>query len=250
MSECVAGGAAVALALAVWGRAKSLRLLDRPKHWLRCNYVRPHDVVGFPTVPHFVLEYENRGNVPVVFSDFFLLLPRLEGVLTTDGAFISHPGADLLIDKRPSARIGSAQAYRIMDYRTNKVRLEPGDSHTDFFDLEAFVSAGGRYGDGPLKMTIPHDFSPVLTFHDQYGNAFYADPEGIHGGAWRYPHQAALEATLDVRVLLGVETKRSWLRWFGWTERPARGLREEHYDRQLTAGTGASGEGPETHSPQ
>ena len=118
----VAGGAAVALALAVWGSAKSLGLLDRPKHWLRCNYVRPHDVVGFPTVPHFVLEYENRGNVPVVFSDFFLLLPRLEGVLTTDGAFISHPGADLLIDKRPSARIGSAQAYRIMRISTRDER--------------------------------------------------------------------------------------------------------------------------------
>ena len=77
--------------------------------------------------------------VPVVFSDFVLVLPRLEGVIDGDGTFILHPGAELFIDKRPTSRMGNLQQWRMLDYRTNKVRLEPGDSHSDFFDLGAFL---------------------------------------------------------------------------------------------------------------
>ncbi len=74
--NAVAGAALVALALGVWISARTVGLLNRPKHWLRSTYLPPRDLVGFFATPHFMVEYENRGNVPIVFSDFMLCSPE------------------------------------------------------------------------------------------------------------------------------------------------------------------------------
>lgn len=134
----LAGAGAVALVLGVWIAAKSVGLLDRPKHSISARYLPPADLLGFFTMPHFVVEYENQGNVPVTFSDFELLLPRFEEV-STEGNYKMHLGAKLYIDKRPTSTVGAIQHLRGIDYRTNTVRLEPGESHSDFFDLGAFL---------------------------------------------------------------------------------------------------------------
>jgi hypothetical protein len=136
-------------------------------------------------MPHFQLEYENRGNTPVAFSDFFLILPRIEGAIDSDGKFNFHQGAELLIDKRPTTRVGGYQLARAMDYRTNKVPLEPGEMHTDFFDFGAFfpnVTEGkSRWG----SVHVPSDFQPILSFHDNFGNTYYCDDKGVHRGRWQ-----------------------------------------------------------------
>ena len=224
--NAVAGGAVVALILGVWISARTLGLLNRPKHWLRSTYLPPRDLVGFFAMPHFLVEYENRGNIAVTFSDFVLALPRLENVIDDDGKFILHPGAELFIDKRPTSRMGNMQHWRKLDYRTNNVRLEPGDSHTDFFDLGAFlpdVKPDSRF----KQVSIPADFSPLLTFHDSYGNRYYCDDEGIHRGEYEYPHVAALMGAGEkAPARVGVLTQRRRVRWFGWKEKRTRGLGE------------------------
>jgi hypothetical protein len=215
--NAVAAAAIVALILTVLISARTIGILNRPKHWLRSTYLPPRDLVGFFAMPHFLVEYENRGNVPVVFSDFVLHLPRIEGVIDPDGKFIAHPGADLFIDKRPTTRWAGQQIYRLIDFRTNTVRLGSGDTHTDFFDLGAFAP----------NDQVPDDFHPILTFHDNYGNNFYADEDGVHRGAWKYPHRHALEATLTlVSQERGVETRRRAVRWLGWVDRRTRGTGE------------------------
>ncbi|MEX2647179.1 MAG: hypothetical protein WD249_13030 [Gaiellaceae bacterium] len=215
--NAVAGAAVVALALGIWLTAHNLGVLRRPKHWLRSTYLPPRDLVGFFAMPHFLVEYENRGNVPVVFSDFMLMLPRLEGVLDESGEFVLHPGAELLIDKRPTTRVGGYQVLRKLDYRTNKVRLEPGEMHTDFFDLGAFFP-DVEPGDSPWnQVSVPPDFHPVLSFHDNFGNRYYCDQDGVHRGDWEHPNLDALRAASGTTGYgTGVETKRRWLRWFGW----------------------------------
>jgi hypothetical protein len=86
----VGGAAVVALLLGVWISARAVGLLNRPKHWLRSTYIPPRGLVGFFAMPHFMLEYENRGNMPVVFSDFMLMLPRIDGVVGGNGKFVLH----------------------------------------------------------------------------------------------------------------------------------------------------------------
>lgn len=223
--NAVGGAALVALALGVWISARTLGLLDRPKYWLRATYLPPRDAVGFFAMPHFIIEYENRGNVSVVFSDFFLLLPRLGGALDPNGNFIAHVGADLFIDKRPTSTIAGRQEYRAMDYRTNRVQLGQGDSHTDFFDLGAFLP-GAEQADRFNTSHVPSDFSPVLTFHDSHGNIFYADAEGLHAGFYEYPYQAEILRVGKLRESAGLLTWRRALKWFGWKQEKAPGLGE------------------------
>src|SRR5207253_2139452 len=108
------------------------------------------------------------------YSDFTIHLPRIDGVIDANGDFVFHQGAELLIDKRPTTRIAGYQLASKMDYRTNKVRLEPGEMHTDYFDLGAFFPdavASARWS----AVNVPLDFNPILTFHDNFGNIFYAD---------------------------------------------------------------------------
>lgn len=226
-NNAVAGGAAIAIFLGLWISARTLGLLNRPKHWLRSTYLPPYDLVGFFAMPHFQLEYENRGNTPVAFSDFFLILPRIEGAIDSDGKFNFHQGAELLIDKRPTTRVGGYQLARAMDYRTNKVPLEPGEMHTDFFDFGAFfpnVTEGkSRWG----SVHVPSDFQPILSFHDNFGNTYYCDDKGVHRGRWEHPHLDALRAAAaTLGYGSGLETKRRFLRWFGWNDRRTHGLGE------------------------
>ena len=184
--NAVGGAAVVALALGVWISARTLGLLDRPKYWLRATYLPPRDAVGFFAMPHFLMEYENRGNVAAIFSDFILVLPRLKDVIDPKRGFVGHVGAEVFIDKRPTTTFAGTQEYKAIDFRTHRVRLSPGDSHTDFFDLGAFLP-GAEQTDQFQAGDVPADFSPVLTFHDSYGNNFYADTEGLHAGLYRYP---------------------------------------------------------------
>jgi hypothetical protein len=71
----------------------------------------------------------------VTFSDFELLLPRK--MFRNDDVYIYSSGAELFIDKRPSSRVAGLAQFEKVDYRTTELRLDPGDSHTDFFDLAA-----------------------------------------------------------------------------------------------------------------
>jgi hypothetical protein len=45
----------------------------------------------------------------------------------------------MYIDKRPTSTVAMMKMFKAVDFRTNKVRLELGDSHTDFFDPGAFL---------------------------------------------------------------------------------------------------------------
>jgi hypothetical protein len=224
--NAVGGAAVVALALGVWISARTLGLLNRPKYWLRATYLPPRDAVGFFAMPHFLIEYENRGNVDAVFSDFMLMLPRLEGVIDAKHGFVLQVGAEVFIDKRPTTTFAGAQEYKAIDYRTHRVRLAPGDSHTDFFDLGAFLP-GAEQSERFKSANVPSDFSPVLAFHDSYGNNFYADTEGLHPGVYQYPHESEMMKGGRRRRSIGILSGRRWLRWLGWTQKDALGLGEE-----------------------
>jgi hypothetical protein len=224
--NAVGVAAVLALALGVWISARTLGLLARPKFWLRSTYLPPRDAIGFFAMPHFLIEYENRGNVPITFSDFMLALPRLEGVIDAKYGFVDHPGAKMFIDKRETSTLATAQEFKAMDFRTNKVRLEPGDSHTDFFDLEAFLPEA-KQSDSFRVENVPNDFKPILTFHDSYGNVFWADEDGLRAGYYVYPHEAAmLEGRKRVRRV-GILTTRRFGRWFGWSQEASFGLGEK-----------------------
>jgi len=104
-------------------------------------------------------------------------------VIDKSGQFIAHPGADLFIDKRETTTVGGYQLLRKLDYRTNKVRLAPGDMHTDFFDLGAFLQDAVNPGPfAPKDPVLPSDFQPILSFHDNYGNNYYCNEDGVHRG--------------------------------------------------------------------
>jgi hypothetical protein len=182
------------------------------------------DVAGFFTMPHFLVEYENLGNVPLTFSDFELVLPRFEKVSST-GDYKLQLGAELFIDKRPTARIGPIQHLRAIDYRTNTVRLEPGASYSDFFDLGAFVEGADpkqKFSTGKL----PPDFEPVLTFRDSFANRYWVNAEGVHAGRYEAPMAAAIRAGgRTLRDPQTVTSRRRLIRWLGWdygkvTEQP------------------------------
>jgi hypothetical protein len=108
----------LALGLSIYLGLRAAGVFEQPEYELTSSYLAPHDIIGFPTMPHFVLMYRNVGNVPVMFSDFELKYPRLDAV-DNEGKFILTPGADLYIDKRLSSRLGGAQQYKKIDYRTS-----------------------------------------------------------------------------------------------------------------------------------
>jgi hypothetical protein len=211
----VAGGTVVALALGKWISAKAVGLRDRPKHSISARYLPPADLLGFFTMPHFVVEYENQGNVPVTFSDFELLLPRFEEV-SADGDYKMHLGAKLYIDKRPTSTVGAIQHLRAVDYRTNAVRLEPGESRSDFFDLSAFLDDADPNEPLPI-VALPPQFEPVLTFRDSFGNRYHCDANGAHSGRYEAPMTTAMRAAgIKLSDPNAVVTARRWIRWFGW----------------------------------
>jgi hypothetical protein len=89
----LAGAGAVALLLGIWLSARGLGLLERPRYALESLYIGPADYVGFSTMPHFMLQINNTGNVPVTFSDFELILPRRD--IFRDGSLWLIPGHEL-----------------------------------------------------------------------------------------------------------------------------------------------------------
>jgi hypothetical protein len=149
----------------------------------------------------------------------------LEGVVDAERGFVLHPGAELYIDKRRTSTIGPMQMFKAMDFRTNRVRLEPGDSHTDFFDLGAFLP-DAQQSDRFRVDSLPSDFSPILQFHDSHGNSFYADPDGLHAGLYAYLYEEELLKIGTPSASLGILTTRRALRWLGWKQIQARGLGE------------------------
>lgn len=159
----------IALALSILLSLRALGVFARPAYTIISSYLRPHDIVGFPTMPHFVLSYRNVGNVPVTFSDFELKYPRLDAV-DASGGFTLTTGARLHIDKRLSSRVGGVQEYEVIDYRTNMVELAPGASHTDFFDLGALLGWEGEERDPdayslmPMaQRNVPENFHPSVS---------------------------------------------------------------------------------------
>lgn len=170
------------------------------------TYLPPQDLVGFPTMPHFVVTYRNLGNVAVTFSDFELRWPRLDGAIDANGEFRLTTGAELYIDKRLTSTIGGVQEYSKLDYRTDKRHLEPGERHTDFFDLGALLGwqdgASAVEPKHPLRWeqrTVPGDFHPVLTFSDSFGNDYYCDEVGVHFGEYTYPYAEAAVRALSAK---------------------------------------------------
>jgi hypothetical protein len=225
--NAVAGAAVIALALGAWISVRTLGLLNRPKYWLRSTYLPPHDLVGFFAMPHFMVEYENRGNTPVTFSDFMLILPRIDGLIDGAGRFVLHPGAELLIDKRPTTRIAAFQSFSKIDYRTAKVRLEPQEMHTDYFDLGAFFPEAKSEASRWKDVKVPTDFHPVMSFHDNFGNSYYCDNDGLHEGRWEPPHLDALRAAgARIGFSQGLQSRRRLLHWLGWTSCSCGGLGE------------------------
>lgn len=195
-------------------------------------------MLGTATVPHFIVQYENCGNVPVTFSEFELLLPRLDGVIDSESGFVLHLGAQLYIDKRPSSRIWGLQHLKALDYRTNKVPLEPGASHTDFFDLGAFVGRDAL-ATGESAVQIPPDFSPVLQFHDSFGHEFHCDEAGVQEGPYVYPHESALTAAgFSPAPSPTLTTARRRIRWFGWTTERTEAARPKSGRPGARRGTG------------
>jgi hypothetical protein len=222
-----AGIAVVALVFGAWVSARSLGLLARPKHWLRCTYLPPHDLVGFFAMPYFMLEYENRGNVPIVFSDFMLMLPRADDCTDSSGNFTFHPGAELFIDGEPKTTVAGYQFLQKLDHRTCKVRLEPGEMHTDYFDLGVFFPGVTGAVSPWDDVRIPPDFRPILSFHDNFGNTYHCDDTGIHSGQWTHPSAEALRAAGGAFGLGdGIESRWKRIRWFGWKQRRTAGLGE------------------------
>jgi hypothetical protein len=187
-------GGLIALGLGIWLSLRALGFFLTRKHSVSSTYLPHRDAIGFDAMPHFVLEYENLGDVPVVFSDFELMLPR---TMFRGDTFIDHPGATLLIDKRKSSTVGGIKEFSRIDYRTNKVRLQPSESHTDFFDLGAFLE---DFDDADPLPTgrVPADFDPILQFRDSYGNEFYCDADGVHTGPYKH-------AELDKLLAKGVQ---------------------------------------------
>jgi hypothetical protein len=218
------GGSFVGVVLAIWIALRTLGMFDRPAFTVRSTWLSPTDpMLGTTTIPHFVVQYDNHGNAPVTFSDFEILLPRLKGVVGKDGSFVLHLGAELFIDKRPSSRVWGIQHLKGLDYRTNKVPLRPGASHTDFFDLGAFVEVNDAFGGDQVR--IPDDFEPVLQFRDSYGHWFHCDASGAHLGEYAYPHQRDLEAAgLRVQPASVVKSKRRPIRWLGWSQTETKAL--------------------------
>lgn len=176
-------GGLIALGLGIWLSLRALGFFLKRSYSLNARYLPHTDAVGFDAMPHFVLQYQNLGEVTVVFSDFELLLPRR---MFRGDTFIDHPGADLLIDKRKSSTVGGIKEYSKVDYRTNKVRLEPGESHTDFFDLEAFLPNFDPTDPMPTG-GVPAGFNPALQFRDSFGHEYYCDEKALHTGAYKHP---------------------------------------------------------------
>ena len=216
----------VALVLGIVLSLRTLGLFERPVFSLTSNYLAPTNILGQPTVPHFVLDYRNEGNVSVVFSDFEVFLPRLDP-LDEEGRFIFQPGADFFIDKRPTMEIGGIQQYSKIDHRTNVVRLGPRESHVDYFDLESLLPDGWDEVGWDSATAFARRFSPILRFRESWGNEYHCDQAGAHFGEYVYPYEDAL--TRDV-------PSRSWqhrlavkrVRAIGWStdERPHRLARQ------------------------
>lgn len=125
--------------------------------------------------------------MPVVFSDFELVLPRLDAVDEATGRFDLQPSATLFLDKRPTAQIGGLQEYSKVDHRTNKVHLGPRESDVDYFDLEALLPEGWTDLDWGQATEYANKFTPILRFRDSFGNEYHCDKEGAHWGRLRLP---------------------------------------------------------------
>jgi hypothetical protein len=168
-------------------------VFDRLRYAVTSSYIPETGWLGLRSMPHFVVQFENEGTVPVTFSDFELLLPE---VLTPDedGQLVGTMGAELYIDKNRASRIVALQHIEKIDYRTTKVELRGRSSHMEFFDLRTFLPEGwGELGKLDKNYGTLADFEPVLAFHDNYGNEFHCDRRGIHRGAYEHPQMEALK---------------------------------------------------------
>jgi len=189
----------IALLLGVWLSLRALGIFNRPSYTITANYLPERDSLGFGAMPHFVVEYRNTGNVPVTFSDFELVLPRHD--IIQSGQLVGHLGADLFIDKRRSSRIGAMQHVRAIDYRTGKVELPPRSSHSDYFDLGAFLPDFDAEKLGPAR--VPPDFEPVLKLTDSWAHELWIDRHGVHDGRWKHRDEERLASEFDYRLFTG-----------------------------------------------
>lgn len=211
----------IALGLSIILGLRAIGVFDRPSYEIEASYLPERDLLGFAVMPYFIVQFRNDGNKPVTFADFELILPRPNVI--HQGKLMAHLGAELFIDKRRSSRLGAMQTADAIDYRTVKVELPPSSSHTEFFDLGAFLP--NLNPDEHLQSNqIPPDFEPVLHFGDSWRNDICVDRHGIHEGEWHHSDEKELAGMGHTKYSLGstLHRKRRWLsrKWKIETSKP------------------------------
>jgi len=182
---------------------KALGVFNRPSHRLTVGY---HGVgaLSIGGTPRFIVVFESRGNTPVAFQDFELLLPRLgSDALDLDGEFrLRANGAKLFVDGFEEGHIEGAQAFFAIDRMTRVIDLGPRQSMTEFFDL------GQLYDQTPRQT-----FEPIISFRDSYGFPFWGNMRGeISAGDYPYPHQEELDRVIRFANMKRLRSRKRWLR--------------------------------------
>jgi len=99
-----------------------------------------------------------------------------------------------------------------IDYRTGKVELPPQASHTDYFDLGAFLPDFDPERLGPAK--VPPDFEPILKFTDSWAHEVWIDRYGLHDGRWKHRDEDRLAEEFDYKIHSSrtLARRRTWRR--------------------------------------
>jgi hypothetical protein len=113
-----------------------------------------------------------------------------------------------------------AQHVRAIDYRTNKVELPPHSSHSDYFDLGAFLPGFDPERIGPAN--VPPDFEPILKFDDSWGHELWIDRHGLHDGRWKHRDEDRLAEEFGYKI----QSSRTLVRRRTWRRRWQTEIRE------------------------
>lgn len=179
----------LSLVLGIGLALRAFGVFVSPRYEISSTYLPPHDNLGFAAMPHFVVTFENIGNVPVTFSGFEIVQPRR---MFRGDTYIDHLGAELFIDGKRSSRIGTKKDAEKVDYLTTAVRLQPQDSAVEFFPLATLFPNIDT--ERLQAASTGPDLNPVLQFNDSFGNVYYCDDLGIHNGRWNHPEMRRLLA--------------------------------------------------------
>jgi hypothetical protein len=193
---------------------RALGVFQRADYSIQSSYQRPTATdFHHRTVPRFVVEWQNLGNLPVTFSHFELLEPRSTGVVSPAGEFIWHEGAEFFIDGIPRGRVPSLQAFHKVDFKTQSIDVPPRSVAAEIFEMKSFVDEALPGQRELVLADLDPYFEPVLAFQDSFGHQFHCDSHGVHPGEYVFPAEDALrramsEGSLEQRVVVD----KNWLR--------------------------------------